>query len=71
MDCAASTGRCVVSPRFGGGSGLKRFDRGCETGQVIGLPSLRRGEWIETLEGLEVEWCSSWGSPLASAGGVD
>ena len=36
-----------VSPRFGGGSGLKRIGID-DLAEEIRLPSLRRGEWIET-----------------------
>ena len=39
----------VVSPRFGGGSGLKLL-AGDVPAKNYCLPSLRRGEWIETLE---------------------
>ena len=44
-----------VSPRFGGGSGLKLFGRPIRVSSIHGpprLPSLRRGEWIETLQPL-------------------
>ena len=63
-----------VSPRFGGGSGLKlREQKDALLAQVGRLPSLRRGEWIETerAEGLALGAGPHRTSPLASAGGVD
>ena len=61
----------AVSPRFGGGSGLKLLALALSRFWFCRLPSLRRGEWIETdgMAGAIADLAKK--SPLASAGGVD
>ena len=53
--CADGWMKVLVSPRFGGGSGLKRCRPFAPKLQFRGLPSLRRGEWIETMS-TTVSW---------------
>ena len=48
----------LVSPRFGGGSGLKLFVFWCLGVGGTGLPSLRRGEWIETVQRIAIASCA-------------
>ena len=56
--------RTLVSPRFGGGSGLK-LDPEVLLRDEVRLPSLRRGEWIETASPRTPTPGPTW-SPLAS-----
>ena len=61
----------LISPRFGGGSGLKLGKAGAvRYGRTVYLPSLRRGERIETSISAKALNSAAL-SPLASAGGAD